>query len=39
LTSFGVSDAFPSESTTVNANKAARSHQFKYQGHVRAHDR
>jgi Zn-dependent M28 family amino/carboxypeptidase len=34
-----VKDAFPSEATAVNAKKAERSYQFKYQGHVRAHDR
>ena len=32
-------NAFPSEATAVNANKAERSYQFMYQGHVRAHDR
>jgi len=34
-----VKNAFPSEATAVNAKKAERSYQFKYQGHERARDR
>jgi len=34
-----VKNALPSEATAVNAKKAERSYQFKYQGHGRARDR
>jgi Zn-dependent M28 family amino/carboxypeptidase len=34
-----VKDAFPSEATAVNAKRAERSYQFKYQGHERTRDR
>jgi Zn-dependent M28 family amino/carboxypeptidase len=34
-----VKDAFPSDDAAVSATRAERSHQFKYHGHVRAHDR
>jgi hypothetical protein len=34
-----VKNAFPSEATAVNAKKAERSYQFKFQGHERSGDR